>query len=170
MRVFVQDVQKSFGIVPQMLSQMIKESTDFLAKSFEKRNADLKIELLKNLNDALEKEMSSLKKQHLDNIFDTWNYLSDIKTILGEIQKSLDAQSNQSDDLKTKIEHCCNLVVDVQQRMEEKSGQIGNVENSKNLCQNTMDNTKQSLDESNSDDVFQVSILRTKSKKKLLKR
>ena len=27
----------------------------------------------------LEKEMSSLKKQHLDNIFDTWNYLSEIK-------------------------------------------------------------------------------------------
>ena len=32
---------------------MIKESTDFLAKSFEKRNADLKMELLKDLNDAL---------------------------------------------------------------------------------------------------------------------
>ena len=27
----------------------------------------------------LEKEMSSLKKQHLDNVFDTWNYLSEIK-------------------------------------------------------------------------------------------
>ena len=23
--------------------------------------------------------MSSLKKQHLDNVFDTWNYLSEIK-------------------------------------------------------------------------------------------
>ena len=31
----------------------------------------LKMELLKDLNDALDKEMSSLKKQHLDNAFDT---------------------------------------------------------------------------------------------------
>ena len=37
------------------------------------------MELLKDLNDSLEKEMSSLKKQHLDNVFDTWNYLSEIK-------------------------------------------------------------------------------------------
>ena len=81
---------------------MIKESTDFLAKSFEKRNADLKMELLKDLDDALEKEMSSLKKQHLDSVFDTWNYLSEIKISLGEMQNSLDSQSNQSDVLKEK--------------------------------------------------------------------
>ena len=31
------------------------------------------------MNSILEKEMSSLKKQHLDNVFDTWNYLSEIK-------------------------------------------------------------------------------------------
>ena len=53
MRFFVQDVQKSIGSIPEILAQMIKESTDFLAKNFEKRNADLKMELLKDLNDAL---------------------------------------------------------------------------------------------------------------------
>ena len=99
---------------------MIKESTDFLAKSFEKRNADLKMELLKDLDDALEKEMSSLKKQHLDSVFDTWNYLSEIKISLGEIQNSLDSQSNQSDVLKEKIENCCDSIVKAQQKMDEK--------------------------------------------------
>ena len=53
LRFFVQDVQKSIGSIPEILAQMIKESTDFLAKNFEKRNADLKMELLKYLNDAL---------------------------------------------------------------------------------------------------------------------
>ena len=31
------------------------------------------------MTSILEKEMSSLKKQHLDNVFDTWTYLSEIK-------------------------------------------------------------------------------------------
>ena len=53
LRFFVQDVQKSIGSIPEILAQMIKESTDFLTKNFEKRNADLKMELLKDLNDAL---------------------------------------------------------------------------------------------------------------------
>ena len=108
---------------------MIKESTDYVVKSFEKRNADLKIELLKDLDDALEKEMSSLKKQHLDSVFDTWNYLSEIKISLGEIQNSLDSQSNQSDVLKEKIENCCDSIVKAQQKMDEKSSEkIGNVD------------------------------------------
>ena len=177
---------------------MIKESTDFLAKSFEKRNADLKMELLNDLNDALEKEMSSLKKQHLDNVFDTWNYLSEIKISLGEIQNSLDSQSNQSDVLKEKIENCCDSIVKAQQKMDEKSSEkIGNVdeknqgykksleekkknfrlignmvgnkqkvrENVQNFRQIEMEKKTESLDELlESDDEFQVSILRRKSK------
>merc|ERR1712166_916923 len=150
LRFFVQDVQKSIGSIPEILAQMIKESTDFLAKNFEKRNADLKMELLKDLNDALEKEMSSLKKQHLDNVFDTWNYLSEIKTSLGEIQNSLDNHSNQSDDLKNKIENCCDSIVKAQQKMEDK---------------------KDSLDELlESDDEFQVSVLRSRRKSKMKSR
>ena len=200
LRFFVQDVQRSIGSIPESLAQMIKESTDFLAKSFEKRNADLKMELLKDLNDALEKEMSSLKKQHLDNVFDTWNYLSEIKTSLGEIQNSLDSQSNQSDVLKDKIENCCDSIVKAQQKMEEKSSekignvdeknqgyrnsleenkqnfrQIGNMvennqnfrENVQNLHQIEMENKKDSLDELlESDDEFQVSVLRSRKKSK----
>ena len=53
LRFFVQDVQRSIGSIPECLAQMIKESTDYVVKSFEKRNADLKMELLKDLNDAL---------------------------------------------------------------------------------------------------------------------
>merc|ERR1719203_776366 len=178
LRFFVQDVQKSIGSVPEILAQMIKESTDYVVKSFEKRNADLKMELLKDLNDALEKEMSSLKKQHLDNVFDTWNYLSEIKTTLGEIQNTLNNQSNQSEDLKNKIESCCDSIVKAQQKMEEKSSEkFGNVDeknqgyrnslegNKPNFRQIEMENKKDSLDELlESDDEFQVSILRRKSK------
>jgi len=204
LRFFVQDVQKSIGSIPEILAQMIKESTDFLAKNFEKRNADLKMELLKDLNDALEKEMSSLKKQHLDNVFDTWNYLSEIKTSLGEIQNSLDNHSNQSDDLKNKIENCCDSIVKAQQKMEEKSSekignvdeknqgyrnsleeneqnfrQIGNMvenkqnfrENEQNFRQIEMENKKDSLDELlESDDEFQVSVLRSRRKSKMKSR
>ena len=200
LRFFVQDVQRSIGSIPECLAQMIKESTDFLAKSFEKRNADLKMELLNDLNDALEKEMSSLKKQHLDNVFDTWNYLSEIKISLGEIQNSLDSQSNQSDVLKDKIENCCDSIVKAQQKMEEKSSekfgnvdeknqgysnsleknkqnfrQIGNmVENKQNFRENVqnfrqieMEKKKDSL-ELESDDEFQVSVLRSRRKSKFL--
>jgi len=191
LRFFVQDVQKSIGSIPEILAQMIKESTDFLAKNFEKRNADLKMELLKDLNDALEKEMSSLKKQHLDNIFDTWNYLSEIKTTLGEIQNTLDNQSNQSDVLKDKIENCCDSIVKAQQKMDEKSSEkIGNVdeknqgyrnsleenkqnfrENEQNFRQIEMENKKNSLDELlESDDEFQVSVLRSRRKSKMKSR
>merc|ERR1712166_1364742 len=204
LRFFVQDVQKSIGSIPEILAQMIKESTDFLAKIFEKRNADLKMELLKDLNDALEKEMSSLKKQHLDNVFDTWNYLSEIKTSLGEIQNSLDNHSNQSDDLKNKIENCCDSIVKAQQKMEEKSSEkIGNVdeknqgyrnsleeneqnfreignmvenkqnfrENEQNFRQIEMENKKDSSDELlESDDEFQVSVLRSRRKSKMKSR
>jgi hypothetical protein len=200
LRFFVQDVQRSIGSIPESLAQMIKESTDFLAKSFEKRNADLKMELLNDLNDALEKEMSSLKKQHLDNVFDNWNYLSEIKISLGEIQNSLDSQSNQSDVLKDKIENCCDSIVKAQQKMEEKSSekignvdeknqgysnsleenkqnfrQIGNmVENKQNFRENVqnfrqieMEKKKDSL-ELESDDEFQVSVLRSRRKSKFL--
>ena len=200
MRFIENHVQRSIGSIPESLAQMIKESTDFLAKSFEKRNADLKMELLNDLNDALEKEMSSLKKQHLDNVFDTWNYLSEIKISLGEIQNSLDSQSNQSDVLKDKIENCCDSIVKAQQKMEEKSSekignvdeknqgyrnsleenkqnfrQIGNMveskqnfrENVQNFRQIEMENKKDSLDELlESDDEFQVSTVRRKSKLK----
>ena len=187
MRFIENHVQRSIGSIPESLAQMIKESTAFLAKSFEKQNADLKMELLKGLNDALEKEMSSLKKQHLDKVFETWNYLSEIKISLGEIQNSLDSQSNQSDVLKDKIENCCDSIVKAQQKMEEKSSEkIGNVdeknqgyrntlkenkqnfrENVQNFRQIEMENKKDSLDELlESDDEFQVSILRRKSKLK----
>ena len=179
---------------------MIKESTDYVVKSFEKRNADLKMELLKDLDDALEKEMSSLKKQHLDSVFDTWNYLSEIKISLGEIQNSLDSQSNQSDVLKEKIENCCDSIVKAQQKMDEKSSEkIGNVDeknqgykksleekkknfrlignmvgnkqnfrgNVQKIRQIEMENKKDSLDELlESDDEFQVSVLRTRKKSK----
>ena len=140
------------------------------------------LELLKDLNDALEKEMSSIKKQHLDNVFDTWNYLSEIKTTLGEIQNTLDNQSNQSEDLKSKIENCCDSIIKAKQKMEEKSSEkFGNVdeknqgygnsleENKQNFRQIEMENKKDSLDELlESDDEFQVSVLRSRRKSKFL--
>jgi len=146
MRFIENHVQRSIGSIPESLAQMIKESTDFLAKSSEKRNADLKMELLKDLNNALEKEMSSVKKQHLDNVFDTWNYLSEIKTSLGEIQNSLDSQSKQSDVLKDKIENCCDSIVKAQQKMEEKSSEkIGNVDEKNQDYRNSLEENKQNF-------------------------
>jgi hypothetical protein len=103
---------------------------------------------------------------------------------LGEIQNTLDNQSNQSEDLKSKIENCCDSIVKAQQKMEEKSSEkFGNVdeknqgygnsleENKQNFRQIEMENKKDSLDELlESDDEFQVSIgeriLRRKSKLK----
>ena len=51
-----------------------------------------------------------------------------LKTTLGEIQNTLDNQSNQSEDLKNKIENCCDSIVKAQQKMEEKSEKFGNVD------------------------------------------
>ena len=104
------------------------------------------MELLKDLDDALEKEMSSLKKQHLDSVFDTWNYLSEIKISLGEIQNSLDSQSNQSDVLKEKIENCCDSIVKAQQKMDEKSSEkIGNVDEKNQGYKKSLEKKKQNF-------------------------
>ena len=37
----------------ELVAEMIKQSTDFLTKDFEKRNDDLKTELLKHVKDTL---------------------------------------------------------------------------------------------------------------------
>merc|ERR1712129_89744 len=100
-------------------------------------------------------------------------------TTLGEIQNTLDNQSNQSDDLKNKIENCCESIVKAQQKMEDKSSEkflnvdeksqgCGNSleenkqnlrENEQNFRQIEMENKKDSLEEFlESDDEFQVSI------------
>jgi hypothetical protein len=48
---------------------------------------------------------------------------------LGEIQNTFDNQSNQSEDLKSKIENCCDSIIKAKQKMEEKSSEkFGNVD------------------------------------------
>jgi len=177
LKVFLQDVQKSIAGYQELVAEMVKQSTDFLTKDFEKRNDDLKTELLKHVKDTLGQQLSCLTQQHLDNTFDTWNYLSEIKFNLDEIKISLNDKKGVSDIVITKVEQCCESILKLQQKIQENSRTDSNKEKEQNVqnVQNVQKNkvgsaveAKQTdvLDESESDDVFQVSILRSRRKKR----
>ena len=62
----------------------------------------------------------SLKQQHLDNTFDTWTRLSDLKAHLDEIKTLLDDRKSKSNNLMTKVEQCDEQILRVQQRIEQR--------------------------------------------------
>ena len=141
MKIFVQDVQKTIASFPELLSQMIKQSTDFLSQKFEKQNDCLKEEMLKDVNDSLAKEMEKIKEHHLENTFGTWNYLTEIKIAMGEIKASLNDQTSQSDDLKAMVDKCCDSILKVQKNIEEQLP-IEKTKNMQNYQPMEMENTK----------------------------
>ena len=63
-KTFILDVQKTIAIFPELLSQMIKQSTDFLSQKYRKQNEWLREEMLKDMNDSFTKKMSEMK-EHL---------------------------------------------------------------------------------------------------------
>ena len=104
------------------MGQIIKQSTNILAQNVEKRYDDQRHEMMVNINEVFEREVSKMRQQNLNNIFDTWNYLSEIKVSLKDILTSLTIQTTQSsENLKTKVGNCQELVLQLQQKMEKKS-------------------------------------------------
>ena len=104
------------------MGQIIKQSTNILAQNVEKRYDDQRHEMMVNINEVFEREVSKMRQQNLNNIFDTWNYLSEIKVSLKDILTSLTIQTRQSsENLKTKVGNCQELVLQFQQKMEKKS-------------------------------------------------
>jgi len=166
LKMFIQDVQKSIAGFPELVAQMVKQSTDFLVKEFEKRNDGLKKEMVNHINDTVGQELSHFRKQHLDNTFETWNYLSEIKNNLDEIKTLLDDKKSESSDVMTKIDQCCESILRVQQKVEEKSGRDANQEKGPSFRNIEVANQKELLNESDSDDEFQVSVLRSREKAK----
>ena len=129
MKTFVQDLQKTIASFPELLSQMIKQSTDFLTQKIEKQNGCLKEQMLKDMNDSLAKEMEKIKEHHLENTFGTWNYLTEIKIAMGEIKACLNDQTGQSDDVKAMVDKCCDSILKVQKHIE---GQLP-IENARSM-------------------------------------
>lgn len=167
LKIFVQDTQKIIAGFPELMAQMVKESTDFLAKAIEKQNDCLKIELQKQINDALGHELAKLKQQQLDNTFDTWNYLSEVKSKLDELKAVADDRKCEAHILTSKIDQCCEALMKVQQILEEKSEADANLEKVPSLPVRKAESAKEVLDETDSDDMFQVSIsLRSRRKVK----
>ena len=104
------------------MGQIIKQSTNILAQNVEKRYDDQRHEMMVNINEVFEREVSKMRQQNLNSIFDTWNYLSEIKVSLKDILTSLTIQTRQpSENLKTKVGNCQELVLQLQQKMEKKS-------------------------------------------------
>jgi len=170
LKMFVQEVQKNIAGFPELVANMVKESTNFMVKNFEKRNDDLKMELVQQFNDTVEQKLSCLKQQLGDNTFETWNYLSEVKIKLDEIKTLLDDEKNESDIVMTKINQCCESILKVQQKVEEKSKADANQEKMPSFPKNEVENGEEILNGSDSDDVFQVSILRSRrrTKKKII--
>ena len=116
--VILQQIKKT----PELMGQIIKQSTNILAQNVEKRYNDQRHEMIVNINEVFEREVSKMRQQNLHNIFDTWNYLSEIKFSMQDILTSLAIQSSQSsENLKTKVDNCQQLVLQLQQKMEKKS-------------------------------------------------
>ena len=106
--VILQQIKKT----PELMGQIIKQSTNILAQNVEKRYNDQRHEMIVNINEVFEREVSKMRQQNLNNIFDTWNYLSEIKISLKDILTSLTIQTRQSsENLKTKVGHCQELVL-----------------------------------------------------------
>ena len=90
--VILQQIKKT----PELMGQIIKQSTNTLAQNVEKRYNDQRNEMMVNINEVFEREVSKMRQQNLNNIFDTWNYLSEIKFSLKDILASLAIQTSQS--------------------------------------------------------------------------
>ena len=116
--VILQQIKKT----PELMGQIIKQSTNILAQNVEKRYDEQRHEMIVNINEVFEREVSKIRQQNLNNIFDTWNYLSEIKFSLKDILTSLTMQTSQpSENLKTKVDNCQELVLQLQQKMKKKS-------------------------------------------------
>ena len=90
--VILQQIKKT----PELMGQIIKQSTNTLAQNVEKRYNDQRNEMMVNINEVFEREVSKMRQQNLNNIFDTWNYLSEIKFSLKDNLASLAIQTSQS--------------------------------------------------------------------------
>ena len=105
-------------MILQQMGQIIKQSSNILAQNVEKRYDDQRHEMMVNINEVFEREVSKMRQQNLNSIFDTWNYLSEIKFSMQDILTSLAIQSSQSsENLKTKVDNCQQLVLQLQQKM-----------------------------------------------------
>jgi len=114
--------QLPLNVILQQMGQIIKQSTNILAQNVEKSYDDQRHEMMVNINEVFEREVSKMRQQNLNSIFDTWNYLSEIKVSLKDILTSLTIQTRQSsENLKTKVGNCQELVLQLQQKMEKKS-------------------------------------------------
>ena len=108
--VILQQIKKT----PELMGQIIKQSTNILAQNVEKRYNDQRHEMIVNINEVFEREVSKMRQQNLNNIFDTWNYLSEIKVSLKDILTSLTIQTRQSsENLKIKVGNCQELVLQI---------------------------------------------------------
>jgi len=166
-KVFAQDVHNNIATYPELLAKMIKESTDFLMKNFDKWYDELKMELVNHVKDTLGQQLLCLKQQHLDNTFDTWTRLSEMKANLDEIKTLLDGRESESNNLMTKVGQCNETILKVQQKIEqrletnlnhEKERHVGN----KDVTNNEKVKQKELLYES--EDVFRVNVLRSRRK------
>ena len=90
--VILQQIKKT----PELMGQIIKQSTNTLAQNVEKRYNDQRNEMMVNINEVFEREVSKMRQQNLNSIFDTWNYLSEIKFSLKDNLASLAIQTSQS--------------------------------------------------------------------------
>ena len=88
--------QLPLNVILQQMGQIIKQSTNILAQNVEKRYDDQRHEMMVNINEVFEREVSKMRQQNLNNIFDTWNYLSEIKFSLKDNLASLAIQTSQS--------------------------------------------------------------------------
>ena len=108
-------------MILQQMGQIIKQSSNILAQNVEKRYDDQRHEMMVNINEVFEREVSKMRQQNLHNIFDTWNYLSEIKFSMQDILTSLAIQSSQSsENLKTKVGNCQELVLQLQVNLCQK--------------------------------------------------
>ena len=115
--VILQQIKKT----PELMGQIIKQSTNILAQNVEKRYNDQRHEMIVNINEVFEREVSKMRQQNLNSIFDTWNYLSEIKISLKDILTSLTIQTRQSsENLKTKVGNCQELVLQLQVNLCQK--------------------------------------------------
>ena len=62
-KVFAQDVHNNIATYPELLAKMIKESTDFLMKNFDKWYDELKMELVNHVKDTLGSVIEGIQSQ-----------------------------------------------------------------------------------------------------------
>ena len=117
------------NLILQQMGQIIKQSTNILAQNVEKKYDDQRHEMMVNINEVFEREVSKMRQQNLNSIFDTWNYLSEIKISLKDILTSLTIQTRQSsENLKTKVGNCQELVLQLQVNLCQKPFFLQNME------------------------------------------